>query len=64
MVFDFDGTLVDSNDIKRSTLYDVIADIPEAADVLKVSVSSLKARLHRGRVLLRKYLQDYVQQSR
>lgn len=35
----------------------------EAADVLEVSVSSLKARLHRGRVLLRKHLQDYVRQS-
>ena len=34
----------------------------EAAEVLDVSVSSLKARLHRGRVLLRKYLQDYAQQ--
>ena len=33
----------------------------EAAEVLKLSVSSLKARLHRGRVLLRKYLQDYLQ---
>ena len=31
----------------------------EAAEVLNLSVSSLKARLHRGRVLLRKYLQDY-----
>ena len=27
----------------------------EAAEILGVSVSSLKARLHRGRVLLRKY---------
>ena len=35
----------------------------EAADILEVSVSSLKARLHRGRVLLRKYLQDYDQRS-
>ena len=34
----------------------------EAAEVLVVSVSSIKARLHRGRVLLRKYLQDYIQQ--
>ena len=33
----------------------------EAAEVLDMSVSSLKARLHRGRVLLRKYLQDYLQ---
>ena len=35
----------------------------EAAEILGVSVSSLKARLHRGRVLLRKYLQDYLQQK-
>lgn len=34
----------------------------EAAAALDISVSSLKARLHRGRVLLRKYLQDYLQQ--
>ena len=33
----------------------------EAASALKVSVSSLKARLHRGWVLLRKFLQDYLQ---
>ena len=32
-----------------------------AAQVLNISVSSLKARLHRGRVLLRK---DYLDQSR
>ena len=32
----------------------------EAAEALKASVPSLKARLHRGRVLLRKYLADYV----
>ena len=30
----------------------------EAAEIAGISVSSLKARLHRGRVLLRKYLQD------
>ena len=33
----------------------------EASDALKISVSSLKARLHRGRVLLRKTLQNYLQ---
>ena len=32
----------------------------EAADVLGITVSSVKSRLHRGRVLLRKYLSDYV----
>ncbi|MFB3098400.1 MAG: sigma-70 family RNA polymerase sigma factor [Dehalococcoidia bacterium] len=35
----------------------------EAAEVLEISISSLKARLHRGRVLLRKYLQPYIEQS-
>ena len=35
----------------------------EAADSLKISVSSLKARLHRGRILLRKHLQDYLATS-
>ena len=32
----------------------------EAAEVLEVTLSSVKSRLHRGRVLLRKYLADYV----
>lgn len=30
----------------------------EAADVLSISVPSLKSRLHRGRILLRKYLDE------
>jgi RNA polymerase sigma-70 factor (ECF subfamily) len=34
----------------------------ESAQVLKTSVSSFKSRLHRGRVLLRKYLEQYVTQ--
>ncbi|MEK7777154.1 MAG: sigma-70 family RNA polymerase sigma factor [Chloroflexota bacterium] len=32
----------------------------EAAEVLGITESALKARLHRGRLLLRKYLEDYV----
>ena len=32
----------------------------EAAEVLDVSVAALKSRLHRARVLVRKYLADYV----
>ena len=36
----------------------------EAAQVLSLSVSSLKARLHRARVLLRKHLLDYLEQHR
>ena len=32
----------------------------EAAEALGISVSALKARLHRGRVILRKYLEGYV----
>jgi RNA polymerase sigma-70 factor (ECF subfamily) len=35
----------------------------EAAKALQISVSALKARLHRGRVLLRKYLVDYAEQK-
>jgi len=31
----------------------------EAAQILEISVSSLKARLHRGRILLRQHLQEY-----
>ncbi len=33
----------------------------EAAEVLDVSVAALKSRLHRARVLLRKFLSDYVE---
>ena len=36
----------------------------EAALILKISISSLKARLHRGRVVLQDYLQDYLQEYR
>ena len=32
----------------------------EAADVLEITVPALKTRLHRGRVLLRKYLERYL----
>ena len=32
----------------------------EAAEILEITVSSLKSRLHRGRLLLRKHLSDYV----
>ena len=32
----------------------------EAAEALGITVSSLKSRLHRARVILRKYLSDYV----
>ena len=32
----------------------------EAADVLGITVTALKARLHRGRVLLRKHLEQYL----
>ncbi|HEU0021990.1 MAG TPA: sigma-70 family RNA polymerase sigma factor [Dehalococcoidia bacterium] len=35
----------------------------EVAEVLRISISALKARLHRGRVLLRKYLVDYTEQK-
>ena len=34
----------------------------EAAEILETTVSSLKSKLHRGRVLLRKYLEEYVKQ--
>ena len=34
-----------------------------AAEILQTSIPSLKSRLHRGRVLLRKYLQKYVDQK-
>jgi RNA polymerase sigma-70 factor (ECF subfamily) len=36
----------------------------EAADVLEITVASLKSRLHRGRVLLRKFLDQYLASAR
>ena len=35
----------------------------EAAEALGVTVANLKSRLHRGRVLLRKYLEKYLAKS-
>lgn len=35
----------------------------EAAEIVGISVSSLKARLHRGRVLLRQYIQEYIEKK-
>jgi RNA polymerase sigma-70 factor (ECF subfamily) len=32
----------------------------EAAELLGVTVASLKSRLHRGRIMLRKHLEGYV----
>ena len=32
----------------------------EAAEVLGITVSSLKSRVHRGRIILREYLSEYV----
>ena len=36
----------------------------EASDALAITISSLKARLHRGRVLLRKQLENYLKTPR
>ena len=36
----------------------------EAADILGVSVPSVKSKLHRGRVVLRKRLEDYAKTAR
>ena len=36
----------------------------EAAEILEITVASLKSRVHRGRVLLRRYLSDYVSAPR
>ena len=35
----------------------------EAAEVLDISMSSLKARLHRGRVQLREHIRDYLEDN-
>ncbi len=36
----------------------------EAADVLEITIASFKSRLHRGRVLLRKHLEEYLSLTR
>lgn len=36
LVFDFDGTLVDSDSIKRSAFYDVTSQVPGAAKILDI----------------------------
>ncbi|MEE9325407.1 MAG: RNA polymerase sigma factor [Dehalococcoidia bacterium] len=36
----------------------------ETASILEISLSAVKSRLHRGRVLLRKYLEPYVEKSK
>ena len=36
----------------------------EAAESLGITISSLKSRLHRGRILLRKHMSDYIEASR
>ena len=36
----------------------------EAAEVLDITVSALKSRLHRARLIVRKYLEDYVKTPR
>ena len=36
----------------------------EAAEILGGTVSALKSKLHRGRVLLRKHLEEYIKQRR
>ena len=40
IAFDFDGTLIRSNRIKRTRLYDTVADIPLAAEILEQDIST------------------------
>ena len=52
------------DDLKAAVILRDVQELTndEAARVLEVSVSSLKARLHRGRVMLRNILADYIHQ--
>ncbi len=37
---------------------------PEAAETLGISLANLKTRVHRGRVLLRKFLSNYIRKTK
>ena len=52
------------DDLKAAVILRDVQELTndEAAQVLEVSVSALKARLHRGRVMLRNILADYIHQ--
>ena len=52
------------DDLKAAVILRDVQELTndEAARVLEVSVSALKARLHRGRVMLRNILADYIHQ--
>ena len=50
------------DDLKAAVVLRDIEELSnaEAAQVIGISVSALKSRLHRGRVLLRKHLEEYL----
>ncbi len=57
-----DGIAQLAEDLKAAVILRDVEQLSnsEAAEILQVTVSSLKSRLHRGRVLLRTYMSDYM----
>ncbi len=57
-----DGIAMLPDDLKAAVVLRDIEELSnaEASDVLEISVASLKSRLHRGRVLLRKHLDEFL----
>ena len=50
---------ISENLFNDALVYDWTNDFEEAAEALNVSIASLKSRLHRARILLRKHLDEY-----
>jgi RNA polymerase sigma-70 factor (ECF subfamily) len=57
-----DGISMLPDDLKAAVVLRDVEELSnaEASDVLEISVASLKSRPHRGRVLLRKHLDDFL----
>ena len=57
-----DGIALLPDDLKAAVVLRDVEELSnaEAAEILDISVASLKSRPHRGRVLLRKHLDDFL----
>ena len=57
-----EGIAMLPDDLKAAVVLRDVEELSntEAAEILEITVSSLKSRLHRGRVMLRKHLDDFL----